>query len=238
MATITRDLQEREHVVSGYIDSYADIFELDPNLIRALITQESRFVAEATSPTGAYGYGQFTGIGAKQVQNIAAINSEAADLHFFTKRDASDPDKGIKAICATLWWLFNKKYPNVEDKKIQLEAVLTFYNAGGIAAKAVIDAGGHEKALAQLQNISQAASYAPSVAQWYIAWHELKKKQEPVSENPFDAQARKLPPVYVALIDSLRCLPQGDPTVDVIIDSRNGMTEVSIIFPGELDVSN
>lgn len=238
MQTISKALQERERAVSSYIDSYANLFELDPNLIRALITQESRFVAEATSPTGAYGYGQFTGIGAKQVQNIAAITPRATDLNFFTKRDASDPDKGIKAICATLWWLFNKKYPNVEDKKIQLEAVLTFYNAGGIAAKEVIDAGGHEKALARLQNSSQATTYAPSVAQWYIAWHDFKKAQEPAPENPFEAQARILPAVYRALIDSLRCLPQGDPTVDVIIDSRNGMTEVSIIFPGELNVGS
>jgi len=238
VVTITKELQEREHEVSGYIDGYADVFELDPNLVRALITQESRFVAEAVSPTGAYGYGQFTGIGAKQVQNIAMMTSEAADLHYFTKRDASDPDKGIKAICATLWWLFNRKYsdaedkyPGIVDKKIQLEAVLTFYNAGGIAAKEVIDRGGHENAIPYLQNISQSATYAPGVAQWYVAWHELKKEQ---SQNPFDEQARKLPAAYQALIESLRCLAQEDPTVDIIVDSRNGLTEVTLIFPGEL----
>ena len=85
MAKITGDLIEREKDVREYIETYADLFDLDPNLIRGLITQESRFIAEAVSPTGAYGYGQFTGIGARQVQNIADMTEKAADLSDFIK---------------------------------------------------------------------------------------------------------------------------------------------------------
>jgi len=237
VATISKEVQEREHEVSGYIEGYADVFDLDPNLVRALITQESRFVAEATSPTGAYGYGQFTGIGAKQVQNIANMMPEAVDLGYFTKRDADDPDKGIKAIYATLWWLFNKKYPNIEDKKVQLEAVLTFYNGGGRPAALVIKHRGHDKALSHLKELpsnirSQSLEYAPSVAEWYVAWHEFKKEEE-ASLNPFDDLPQAMNPTHLALVQAFKAVADTDPSVDIIIDSRNGLTEVTLIFPGE-----
>ncbi len=150
---IARDCQERERDVREFVEEHANTFDIDPNLVRALITQESRFKAEAVSPTGAYGLGQFTGIGARQVQNIADMSDcpDPLELDTFTKQDASQPDVGIKAICATLWWLFNKKYGRVDDKKVQLEAVLTFYNSGGRPAALVVKYGGHDKALPHIQ---------------------------------------------------------------------------------------
>ncbi len=244
MATITETLQKLEKTVSNYIEEYSDLFDLDPNLIRALITQESRFIAEATSPTGAFGYGQFTGIGARQVQEVAAMNPLAADLANFKKQDADDPDKGIKAICAFLWWLFNKKYPAVDDKKVQLEAVLTFYNSGGRPAALVVKHGGHDKAIAHIKALprkwqSQAVRYAPEVAQWYIAWHELKKEKvfigPPSPPNPFDAQEQGLRARYRPLVEALALLAREDESVDVIVNSRDGLTEVTLIFPGEIN---
>jgi len=245
MVRISETSLKLEKAVSNFIEEYADLFSLDPNLGRALITQESRFVSEATSPTGAFGYGQFTGIGARQVQNIANMTELAADLADFTKRDADDPDKGIKAICATLWWLFNKKYPAVDDKKVQLEAVLTFYNSGGRPAALVVKHGGHDKAIAHIKALprkwqSQAVRYAPEVAQWYIAWHELKKvkKEEPIklsdNRNPFDDQDQELQVKYRPLIEALVLLAREDEAVDVLINSRDNLTEVTLIFPGEL----
>lgn len=246
---IARDVQEREQAVRPYIEKHADKFNLDPNLIRALITQESRFKAEAVSPTGAYGLGQFTGIGARQVQNIADMSDcpDAEGLEFFEKRDASDPDIGIKAICATLWWLFNKKYPSskVPDKKVQLEAVLTFYNSGGRPAALVIRHGGHDKAIPHINALpanqrSQSVKYAPEVALWYVAWHEfLKPKTPPVKPelevgDPFDRPNRnRLDHRYRALMEALRLLDQEDDDVDVMINVREGLTEVTLIFPGE-----
>jgi hypothetical protein len=250
MAKITAELLEREKEVRGFIETYADLFDLDANLIRGLITQESRFVAEATSPTGCYGYGQFSHIGAKQVQNIATMTDKAADLASFTKQQASDPDAGIKAICATLWWLFNKKYHQITDKKVQLEAVLTFYNAGGRAAALVVQYGGHNKALEVLKALpknvrSQSVTYAPEVAQWFIAWHEhmaeAKAADRPAPAptvrpaNPFDEKNRGIDVRYRALIEALRLMDEGDTNVDMIINVRDGLTEVTLIFPGELN---
>lgn len=249
MAKITADLEAREKEVRIFIEQYADLFDLDPNLVRGLITQESRFVAEATSPTGCYGYGQFSHIGAKQVQNISAMTEKAADLADFSKADADDPDRGIKAICATLWWLFNKKYHRVPDKKIQLEAVLTFYNSGGRPAALVVKNGGHAQAVGEINALpknlrSQAATYAPEVAAWFVAWHEHFVKladtvapPPPVERvtNPFDESTRTLDVRYKALVQALLLLANEDEHVDSIVNSREGLTELTLIFPGELD---
>ncbi len=249
MAKITTELEEREKEVRPFIEQYADLFDLDPNLIRGLITQESRFVAEATSPTGCYGYGQFSHIGARQVQNISKMTKKAADLADFTKRDADDPDRGIKAICATLWWLFNRKYSRVGDKKIQLEAVLTFYNSGGRPAALVIKYGGHAEAVPYLKEIpknirSQSVRYAPEAAFWFIAWHEHMVKTTaavvpaPVvkrADNPFDDATRTLDVKYKALVQALLLLADGDENVDSVVNSRDGLTELTLIFPGEFE---
>jgi hypothetical protein len=215
-----------------------------------LITQESRFVAEAVSPTGAYGLGQFTNIGAKQVQNIAEMTDKAADLADFTKQDADDPDRGIKAICATLWWLFNKKYHRVTDKKVQLEAVLTFYNSGGRPAALVVQSGGHAQAVGAINALpknlrSQAAKYAPEVAVWFVAWHEhfvkLAETTAPPPPavvkvgNPFDDSTRTIDIRYKALVEALLLLANEDENVDSIVNSRDGLTELTLIFPGELE---
>lgn len=249
MAKITTDLEEREKVVRPYIEQYADLFDLDPNLVRGLITQESRFVGEATSPTGCYGYGQFSHIGAKQVQNISAMTEKAADLANFQKQEADEPDRGIKAICATLWWLFNKKYHLVADKKVQLEAVLTFYNAGGRPAALVVKNGGHAEAVGDINALpknlrSQAAKYAPEVAAWFVAWHEhfvklagiVAPTPPPVEKigNPFDDATRTLDVRYKALVEALLLLANEDEHVDSIVNSREGLTELTLIFPGEL----
>jgi len=238
-----------EYIVRGaevheYIEKYSELFGLDPNLIRAVITQESRFIAEATSPTGAYGYGQFTTIGAKQVQNIAAMTGKAADLVNFTKHQADEPDHGVKAICATFWWLMHKKYKNVTDMKVQLEAALTFYNAGGRPAALVVRHGGHAEALGAIKALprryqSQSLKYAPEVALWFIAWHDYYSAQSAevpaagVEINPFDDCDRALDARYRALIHALLLLSEEDKEVDSIINSRDGLTELTLLFPGE-----
>lgn len=246
--TISQDVQEREREVRSFIEEHASTFDLDPNLVRALITQECRFKGEAVSPTGAYGFGQFTGIGARQVNNIAAMPDcpDPLELDTFTKQDANNPDVGIKAICATLWWLFHKKYANVESKKVQLEAVLTFYNSGGRPAALVVKYGGHDKALDQIKALppqyrSQSEKYAPEVALWYIAWHELLKPQTIISlsqtapvSDPFARENRiALDVKYLALIEALRLLGAENKEVNVIVDARDGHTEVTLIVPGE-----
>ncbi len=248
MSKITAVLEEREKEIRPFIEEYADLFDLDPNLIRGLITQESMFVAEATSPTGAYGFGQFTGIGARQVKNIAAMTDKAADLANFTKPEADDPDRGVKAICATLWWLFNRKYHRITDKKIQLEAVLTFYNSGGRTAALVIKHGGHAQAVPHLKALpanmrSQSVKYAPEVAARFVAWHEHMVKTAEIvaptpvaepSDNPFD-DAHTLNVRYKALVEALLLLANKESDVDSVVVSRDGLTEITLIFPGELN---
>jgi len=248
-SNLRKSLEEREKEVRPFIQQYADLFDLDPNLVRGLITQESRFIAEATSPTGAYGYGQFTHIGARQVQNIAEMTDKAGDLADFTKQDAGDPDRGIKAICATLWWLFNKKYDRVGDKKIQLEAVLTFYNSGGRPAALVIKHGGHAEAVPYLKELpknirSQSLKYAPEVAAWFVSWHEHMVKTTAVpapapvvrrADNPFDDSTRTLDIRYKALVQALLLLANEDASVDSVVNSRDGLTELTLIFPGEFE---
>lgn len=236
---------EREKEVRKYIEKYSEQFELDPNLIRALITQESRFVAEAQSPTGAFGYGQFTFIGGKQVQNIAQMRDDMDDLSKFTKWDAHEPDAGIKAICATLWWLIYVKYKKVEDEVVKLEAALTFYNAGGKAAALVVEHGGHANAKPYLEKLpkmyaSQSLKYAPEVTYWYVQWHELLKP-EPVEEEiekpeivPSQPDAPQHDRRYGALIDAIKLLAKHD-EADVIIFTREGLTEITLIVPGEYE---
>jgi hypothetical protein len=251
VSLITQELLSRENEVREYVEKYADLFDLDPNLVRGLITQESRFLAEAVSSTGAYGYGQFTYIGGKQVQNISKMTEKAADLSGFTKWDADQPDVGIKAICATLWWLFNKKYPHIQDKKIQLEAVLTFYNAGGRPAALIIKHGGHKEALPHLKRLpknlrSQSTKYAPEVAIWFVAWYEHMQKEAAEAEagreevattavNPFDEAAPSMDAKYRALVEALLLLNKVDDSVDSMVSVRDGLTEVSLIFPGEYE---
>lgn len=245
MPVLTNELLEREKPLRETIEKYAELFDLDPNVVRGLITQESAFVAEATSPTGAYGYGQFTGIGARQVyQNISQMDPRAADLVNFRKSRASDPDVGIKAICATLWWLYHVKYKDVEDKVVRLEATLTFYNAGGRPAALVVRHGGHAKALPFIQELprnvkNQSEKYAPQVAAWYLKWHEHYK--EAAAPAPVPTPPRVQPPGnstgldvrYNALVEALKLIGSEDESVDVLIDSREGLTEVTIILPGE-----
>ncbi len=240
MPVLTNALLEREKALSETIKKYADLFEIDPNIVRALITQESAFVAEATSPTGAFGYGQFTGIGARQVyQNISQMDKRAKDLVNFRKSRASDPDLGIKAICATLWWLYHGKYKDVEDKVVRLEATLTFYNSGGRPAALVIRHGGHAKALPHIQQLprnikSQSEKYAPQVAAWYLKWHDHYKEIAPTPPQARpEGNGERVDVRYAALIEALKLIGEGDDDVDVLLDSRDGLTEVTIILPGE-----
>jgi hypothetical protein len=242
MVKITEEILEREGRVRDVLEEYSELFDIDPNLVRALITQESRFIPTAKSPTGAFGYGQFTNIAAKQVQIIASMTPLAADLKDFQKAHASEPKKGIKAICATLWWLFHKKYEDVGDKKTQLEACLTFYNAGGKVAALVVKHGGHAKALPFIKQIpanerSQGDKYAPELLQWFVAWHELTAKpapapEKPKEENPFEDKV-KMDIRYSSLIHTLKLLGELS-EVDVLITSRDNMTEITLIVPGEL----
>jgi hypothetical protein len=203
-------------------------------------------VAEATSPTGAYGYGQFTGIGAKQVyRDIAQMKEEAADLASFTKSQANDPDVGIKAICAYLWWLYHVKYASVKDKAVRLEASLTFYNAGGVPAALIVRHGGHKKALPFIEQLprnvkGQSEKYASQVAVWFLKWHEHYKKEEAEVDSPLPIEgpsptsdAEELSAKHGALVAILKWVGSTDEGVDVFVNSRDGLTEVTIILPGE-----
>lgn len=237
---IVKEVQKREKAVRSHIEKVAKAFELDPNLLRAVITQESRFQATATSPTGSYGYGQFTQIGAKQVQNIARMNSNAADLIGFTKKDADNPYKGIKAIGATFWWLLKVKYKNVVDSVVKLEAALTFYNAGGKAAYLVVKHGGHKNALSALSQLpqpyrSQAVRYAPEVAAWFVAWHKLLSVPASPGPTPSLPEENTAPveALYRPLIEAIKLLAAKDDSLDLILNSRDGLTELTIIVPGE-----
>lgn len=247
MFKITPDLLEREHEVREYIERYAKTFDIDPNLARGLISQESAFVAEAVSPTGAFGYGQFTVIGAKQVVEVAKMNPAASDLINFSKRDASNPDRGIKAVYAFLWWLLKVKYAKITDKKIQLEAALTFYNAGGRPAAVIIKHGGHHLAIEALKQLpksvcGQAIQYAPGVAEKFVAWHEhMEEDRVLVAEttkpagNPMDDVTQMVNVNHRALIEALLLLTREGSSVESTLDVRDGMTELTLIFPGEFE---
>lgn len=248
MVTLSKDVLEREKVVRGDVEEYSELFDLDPNLVRAVITQESRFIADAVSPTRAFGYGQFTTIAAKQVQLIATMTPKAADLANFQKSEANDPDRGIKAICAFLWWLIYKKYAQISDKKLQLEMALTFYNAGGRPAAIVLKHGSHAAAVSELKALpqevrSQSDKYAAEVSMWYIAWHEHMKREAangaPVAEvptpvsNPLETRTSTLSPGHRALVEALRLMDERDAAVECNISKRDGFTEIVLILPGE-----
>lgn len=247
---ISKDIQNRETEVSYYIKKYADLANLDPNLVRALITQESRFVSDAVSSTNAYGFGQFTNIGARQVVEVAKIHNPElfGDLSDFQKKDASDPDLGIKAVCAFLWWLFYVKYQYVSEKTVKLEASLTFYNAGGNPAALVVKHGGFANAIPFIKQLpvnkrSQGATYAGEVSLWYVAWHDLIKSRQvlespklrmgELDQNPFDSVSDAGNNKYRALIEALKLIGKTDPQVEVFVLSRDDLTEITLILSGE-----
>ena len=246
-AVITEAMRQKEKVTRPFVNKYSALMDLDPDVIRAIISNESHFVATATSPTGAYGYGQFTSIAVKQVQNIARMNPAVADLVNFSKAEASDPDRGIKAICATLWWLFHVKYASVSDKKTRLEAVLTFYNAGGKAAALVVKYGGHTQALPYIKTQlspterSQADVYVPRVIVWFIQWHEFFKSSDPLDSGITTPESTpdpvtspsELPEKYKPLLEALQLLHNDTDGVSITTTSREGMTEINILIPGE-----
>jgi hypothetical protein len=238
--TLTKEILQRELAVRDNIEEYSELFDVDPNLVRAVITQESKFVGDAKSPTGAFGYGQMTRIGADQVRLIADMNPFAKDLKDFTKEQASDPERGIKAVCATLWWLFYVKYKGVPDRKVQIEAALTFYNSGGRPAALVVKKGGHTNALSEIKALpinqrSQAAVYAPEALDWFVSWHEeLKEKPAPApvaDSHPFSEVGGE--GIYGALVQSLLLLAKLDPTVKVVRQHGNGTTELRITLHGK-----
>ena len=172
------------------------------------------------------------------------MDPRAADLADFKKSEANQPDKGIKAICATLWWLFHVKYANVEDVTVRLEATLTFYNAGGNPAALVVRHGGHSAALPFISQLPKSAKgqsekYAPQVAAWFLKWHEHYKKEAVVAtpsptEVPLpDSDTDELSAKHSALVAILKWIGSTDDTVEVSVNSRDGLTEVNIILPGE-----
>ncbi len=248
---ISKEVEIREAEVSHFIEEYAELAGVDSNLVRALITQESRFVANAVSPTNAFGFGQFTNIGARQVVEVAKIHNPESfgDLKDFQKKEASDPDRGIKAICAFLWWLYHVKYKRVEDKRVKLEASLTFYNAGGRPAALVVKHGGFSNAVPHINQLpahqrSQGAKYAGEVSLWYVAWHDLLRVREAAAvaeetgRNPFDSTDEKLDIRYRALVECLKLMSELDPNVDVFIDSRDGLTDVNLVLPGDYSLGS
>ncbi len=242
MAAIRADVVEREKEVRPYLEKWCRIFGINPNVVRGLITQESLFDSDARSPTGAFGYGQFTRIAAKQVNNIANMPGcpDAGGLNAFEKTQASDPNIGIKAICATLWWLMNVKYKSVADNKtLQLEACLTFYNAGGIPAYLVIKHGGHAAALEAIKALpaskrSQADHYSPRVSAWIIKWSELMKTSAP-TPTPIEEVSETVSLGHKIFMDLILAVAKNDDSIEVEIEEGGGFTELSLVFPGSLE---
>ena len=139
-----------------------------------LIEHESAHTWDPTirSPTGALGLGQFTRIGAAEVRRILTLPAwrkryEIAPalrtkLAGFQKDpDARDAELSIEAAAVYLAHLLDKWDGN-------LEAALTEYNAGGVAAAIVARNGTHAAAVAELRALppekrSQSDVYAPAV---------------------------------------------------------------------------
>ncbi len=144
-----------------------------------LLDAESRFDPTAGSKTGADGIAQFTSIGRQEVRDLmqmpgwrSRFNDDPAlarRLAAITEADSYDPTIGIEAGALYLSALIYT-YKNVE-------AALTAYNAGGVAAKLVVKAGSHAKALPDILKIpegprSQADTYAPEVLANADYFHE------------------------------------------------------------------
>jgi hypothetical protein len=91
---------------------------------------------------------------------------------------------------------------------------------------------------------SQAPKYAPEVAIWFVAWHDYMdehQKEAPAPEpqpspgiNPFDPSGEGMDPRFRALIEALVVLGEEAGDVDVVLNSRDGLTELTLLFPGEL----
>ena len=241
MAALRSDVIAREKEVRPHLEKWCRIFGINPNVVRGLITQESLFDSDARSPTGAFGYGQFTRIAARQVNNISKMPGcpDKAGLGSFVKTQASEPDIGIKAICATLWWLMNVKYKSVSDKPLQLEATLTFYNAGGIPAHLVIKHGGHKAALEAINALpanrrSQADHYSPRVSAWIIKWSEFMKTEDAMP-TPVEDIPEKMGLGHKIFMDMVLAVANNDDSIEVQVEESEGFTEVSLIFPGSRD---
>lgn len=140
------------------------------SILLGLLDQESRFDPDATSPTGAAGIGQFTNSGIAEVKRLVAQPRYARRydneprvrdiLSMLTKTSVRNASTGIEAAALLL-------AGNIEIWG-GVEAALTAYNAGGVAAGLVRDAGSHAAALSALEALpdnrrSQSPEYAPGV---------------------------------------------------------------------------
>ena len=154
------ELANRVNVLLGLLDQESDHFA--PDVVNG----------RRRSPTGALGIGQFTKIAGDEVRRIMTMpawrsrydNAPAVGnmLKVFEKEShAWKPEFAIEAAALFLSFLINKWNGNVE-------AALTDYNAGGVAARIVSTAGTHAGAKQQLIALpdnqeSQSATYSPSV---------------------------------------------------------------------------
>ncbi|MCI0528051.1 MAG: hypothetical protein L0Y56_11500, partial [Nitrospira sp.] len=81
---------------------------------------------------------------------------------------------------------------------------------------------------------------APEVSLWFLAWHDLMTAtaapvpiEVPAPTNPFEAKVPAGENRYKALVEALKVMGDTAEGVDVLIHSRDGLTELTLILPGE-----
>jgi hypothetical protein len=107
----------------------------------------------------------------------------------------------------------------------------------------VVKHGGHVEAIPFIKALprnmqSQSLKYAPEVSARFVAWHQHMQKEEavpvPEQSNPFDVAVSGLEASHKALIETLLLFVAKDKAVDGVVNVQDGMTELTLIFPGEL----
>lgn len=135
-------VKKQEKKYHDWIEQYAAMYNLPPDLIRAIITKESTWNPKAQSGAGAKGLCQFTTVGWEE----AGINWCG-----FESEDVWDPEKSIHACARELAYTINYYDGNVIY-------AFTAYNRGRGAADTLI-ANGHIKDAGNLEYAAGVLTY-------------------------------------------------------------------------------
>lgn len=146
---------------SVYVNKYAEMFNLDENLVYSVIKAESKFKKDAVSHRGAKGLMQISDI----------TRDWAIEELQLGKIDIFDPETNIKIGC----WYLNKLYKEFG----RLGLVIAAYNGGSGNVRKWLENNEYSKDGKNLHNIpfQETSTYVDKVRKNYVKYSKIYGKE-------------------------------------------------------------